>query len=527
MKRYLFSQWTKKLSAIGALLLFMFGIGYSLWYLFSKPSQSKTTLTGFSQIAFDDLACDNFATTNSSFADQLPLSLRYHPSSARLSLSTDKDFYLATLKITNAEHVFVTTKTFTDWEETSDETKLISPNKTFSLEIKANQFSWNSSIESGSFDEVMNIISPGTYPDFSNVTCNIYNECEGEPIYEFDWIPQNPSFIYDVGLCGENLKYLLRYESATLDDLFSLGADITPNGSKKTAWMMVFTEYPEDDSFGSKRKDTIVRIILSSPPSAENVFFGNDTPSISLAFTQLSDSSIAIHDTGTSVNPGLTLNVDYLDKQNTGNNLPVYYYSSVDKIAIKANRIIVDSPQGTIVANYPKITIPENADQLTVYSTSKPLDFSFQDFSYFNKKYEIVGKRIGATIDGREYLPSPWQSISREIQVAYITVFVPLLAAIIGYGIQKRKGIDEFFDWLFSIPRYRRPVKLHDDAHIFQLINGKKISGIISTFEGKSTFRVFVLKEVREWDKDNWSDVLPTEVRVPQNQIEMYYKAHP
>jgi hypothetical protein len=527
MKRYLLSQWIKRISTIGVFLLFSFGIGYAIWYLISKPSESKITLTEFSQIAFDDLACDNYVAKNSSFADQLPLSLRYHPSKARLSLSADKDFYLATLKITNAEHVFITTKTFTDWEETSNETKLISPNKTFSLEIKANQFSWDSSIESGSFDEVMNIISPGAFPDYSNVTCNLYDECEGEPIYEFEWIPQNPSFIYNVGLCGENLKYLLRYESATLDNLFSLGADITPSGEGKTAWIMVFTEYPGNDSYGSKRKDTIVRIILNSPPSAENDFFGNDTPSISLAFTQLSDSSIAIHDTGTSVNPGLTLNVDYLDKQNAGNNPPIYYSSSIDKIGIKAKRIIIDSPQGTIIANYPKITIPENSDQLTVYSTTSLIDSSFQDFSYFRKKYELVGERIGASIDGKEYIPSPWEALPPELQNAYIAAAVAVALGIISIIASNSLRFASFFGWLFSRPLYLQPVNLPFNAHIFQLTNGKKISGIIDTFEGRSTFRVFVLKEVREWDKDNWSEVLPTEVRVPQNQIEMYYKAHP
>jgi hypothetical protein len=516
MKKYMVLQWSRKILALGILGLFIYAAGYPIRKLVSKPAEGTITLTSFSQVAFDELNCDYIEATNSSFADQFPLSLSYQPG------NTEEDFYMSTLRITNAEHVFVTTKTSANGEEVSNETKLISPNKTFSLKIKADRFRWKSSLESSSFDEVKNIISPGKFPDYSNVTCNIFNECAGEPKYEFDWIPENPSFIYNVGLCGENLRYLLRYESATLDNLFSLGADITPIGGGKTAWIMSFTEYPGNDSFGATRTDTTVRIILNPSPSAENDFFVNTTPSIHLLFTHLTDSSIAVRDTGTSVDPGLTIDVDYLDQLNLRNN-PL---SSVNKVGIKAKSINVDSPKGTIVANSPKITIPENAEQMRIYSTSSPLDFSFENSPYIHKKYEFAGKRIGASVDGEEYIPSPWEQLSPELQNAYVAATVAIAVALFSSFSQNRQVV-KFFSWLFYWPRYHAPVSLPDNSYIFQLRTGKKISGIPKKIESRWINPIFVLNEVREWENDNWSDALSTEVRIPQSQIERYYKAHP
>jgi hypothetical protein len=531
MKRYLFSQWIKRISTIAALLLFVFGIGYSVWYLFSKPSQSKITLTNFSQISFDNLDCDSFAASTTPFAFKFPLSLSYQPDQASLFLlNNDAENYLATLKIENAEHVFVTSKRTVGNEETSNETKLLAPNQNIVLDIKADRFRWSSSISSSAFDDVKNIISLGAFPDYSSVTCDYMGDCSGDPIEEFAWTNQDQRFTYSIGLCGENLRYITRYEAGALDAVNSAGIDIVPLNSGKTAWIMSFTDYIGDDFDTQTREDTIVRVIFNPPSSLDNgnINPGNYPPSINILFTKLSVRFKGIDEAMSSTLPGLIRDVEYLNEQKAWEVPSKYYYfPTVKEIGIKAKKIIVDLPQGAIVANFPKTAIPENADKLTIYSTFDPLNITFQDLMPFNKKYEITGKRIGATIDGKEFLPSPWESFPREIQVAYITVFIPLLAAIIGFGIQKRKNIDTFFDWLFSIPRYRRPVRLHSDANIFRLTNGKRISGIIDRFEGKTTFRVFVLKEVREWDKDNWSDVLPAEVRVPQNQIEMYYKAHP
>jgi len=527
MKRYFFLQWTKRIAAAASILLFMFGVSYSIWYLFSKPPQSKIILTDISQIAYDDLSCNDFVASDSFFAEQFPLSITYQPDHARLYLSNGTKSYLAQLRISNAEHVFVTTKKIIDGEETSKETELLAANQIVSLEINASRFDWQSSIVSSDFDEVKNIISPGAYPDYSNVTCDFY-DCFGEPIEEFEWIPNKPSISYKIGLCGVNLKYLSIYDSATLDSLNSLGVDIISTEKDKTAWILKFTQSTDDNYFSQTRDETIVRIILNPAPNLEDsdLTLGNGVPSISLLFTQFADQPRQYYEGRIFSEPGLILDAEKTDQRNIKSNSE-FYFPIAEKVSVRASRVTIDSPIGAIIGNSPKINIPEEAEQLIVYSKSEPFAFFSQEYSFVKKKYEITGRRIGASVDGKEYLPSPWESIPREIQVAYITVFVPLLAAVIGYGIQKRKDIDAFIDWLFLIPRYRRPVKLHDGAHIFQLINGKKISGIIDTFEGKSTFRVFVLTEVREWDKDNWSEVLPTEVRVPQNQIEMYYKAHP
>lgn len=511
--------------------MFAFGVFYSVWYLLSKPSQSKITLSNFSQITFTNPDCSLYAELVKPFAFQFPLSLTYQPDQASLFLlNNDTESFLATLNIENAEHVFVTTEKVVGYEVTENNTELLPSSQNIVLEIKADRFRWNSSIQSDAFDEVKDIISPGKYPDYSNVSCDIMGDCTGDPIEEFDWINQNQKFTYNIGLCGENLRYITRYQSGALDSVLSAGIDIIPLESGKTAWMILFTDYIGDDFDTRIIENTIVRIILNSPASIddENVNIGSYSPAINILFSQLSVRFMGIDEAMSSTLPGLIRDVEYLDEQKAWETPSAYYhFPAVREMGIKAKRIVVDQPEGTIVANFPKTTIPENADQLTVYSKFNPLNITFRDLNSFDKKFEIAGERIGATIDGREFVPSLWESIPREFQVAYITVFIPLLAAVFGYGLQKGKEINAFLEWLFKIPPYRSLVIIHDDAHIFQLTNGKKISGIIDTFEGRSTFRVFVLKEVREWDKDNWSEVLPTEVRVPQNQIEMYYKAHP
>jgi len=515
MKRYYFIQYFQRFSSGLAMVALVVGLVFSLWHLFSKPEKSKIILDGFERISFsNDLKCDNMQLRNSSITEQFPISFSYEINDIDVGIDTDTEHFNGEFRIKNAAKIFVRFTNYDfDHEVELEFTEL--PNSVVTdLTVNASWFSWDTSISEWGLEEIKSKIPESLIPP--------------------------SSLRYEVGLCGQNLSFLPKYNSATVDDLYSMGVKVVPVASESggySLYKMYFMGLSKLNIDGSNisipdETETVEIFVVLENTLENDVFSANSAKSsIEFVATNISDYLILGGDSSTGASPGLI----YVYDEGTDQEYRIGWYSDILPKNIRFNnkRITIVSPKGSIITNSPKIDIPAESYQMVLYSTFfSPLKFDFNDknlYHYWSRGggYEIDEEGIGALVDGREYLPSPWETIPGDIRVAYITVFIPLLAALIGYGIQKRKEIDTFFEWLFSIPRYRQPITLHEDAHIFQLINGKKISGIIEKLEGRSTFRVFVLKEVREWDKDNWSEVLPTEVRVPQNKIEMYYKAHP
>ena len=65
--------------------------------MLSKPAQSKITLTDYSKISVDDKNCDSINPLADHPLDQFPISLKYKTDDASLQLTTDNDFFEATL----------------------------------------------------------------------------------------------------------------------------------------------------------------------------------------------------------------------------------------------------------------------------------------------------------------------------------------------------------------------------------------------------------------------------------------------
>jgi hypothetical protein len=530
MGKYLFSQLFRRVSIGIVLVGSMFIFVLLAWELFAKPKTSTIFLEDFSKISFpNDLKCDQMELTSTSVSDQFPLSLTYETNQIRLGIDTSTEHFDSQFAISNPKKIImVFLDNQVDHRDTIKSVELPS-SAVVNLSIKARWLNWDTP-DVWSFDSIQEDIPANFLPIQTSCSGLNSNQCDTLQSNYTDSIAKimNPTMTYEVGLCGQNLSYLPQYKSASLDDLYSIGARINPHSSDangKSLFRLRFAYVSQITANGINitvpdNTDNIEVYILFEASRDSNFA----SPSINMVATQISDSLIRGHDPSTKAIPGLVY-VYYVNTEKES----VYGRTDLTprEIKLNSNTVTIESPKGSIITNSPKVDF-KNDKQLVLTSTLfQPLKFALKQISDFNgRSYVIQGERISA-FGNREYAPSPWDLIPRDIQVAYITAFFTILAGGYVYLFQKQTEIGAFFKWLIKIPPHRSLVILPNDANIFRLINGKKISGIIETIEGRSTYRIFVLKEVREWDKDNWGEVLPTEVRVPQNQIEMYYKARP
>ncbi len=328
-------------------------------------------------------------------------------------------------------------------------------------------------------------------------------------------IKPGPLFVI-MGLCGDELIYSSAEKAASFSSLNSIDLIISPDlfgstdGNGKVALLFRFgnvvsfsinnKDYPADG------EDVQLRVIQKDRSTRSGFTF---------IATEINDFDIAICDGLVHLQPGFICNPGGYTASN----------STVELMNLdgSAQELTITSPMGWSEQKPARTDLPENT-KLTVSAQVGDVKISQKGPS---SHLVITGERLGAQANGVEQFPSPWEKLPPELKGVWVTMLASFMISLLTIGVQRSSSLKQFWTWFTSKIVYRPPVALNNDTYIFQLVNGKKISGTIVSFEGRSTFRVFVLKQVREWDKGNWGDVLPTEVRVPQNQIEMYYKAHP
>ncbi|MCX6056935.1 MAG: hypothetical protein NTW69_02135 [Chloroflexi bacterium] len=382
------------------------------------------------------------------------------------------------------------------------------------IDIQARTFNWKSKVDPDDFRLVEHLEWNRLYGNSGNDDSNNHSNI-------FDWIKHDPLF-FTMGLCGEGLNYSPAEKAAGFTRLNSIALLTSPDAygsADSTGKVALLIRFGDVVSFSINNKNylTAEEIALPAEEIALRVIQKNHSTIGGLDFvaTEINDSNIAICDGTTHLQPGF---ICYPNGHSISDSTLEFW-----DLNGSAQELTIRSPKGWSEQPLATTDLPENT-KLTVSAQSGNVEISQKGPS---GGLEIKGDRLSAKANGDEQFRSRWEALPIELQSAYIAGAFAFALAIIGNFVSNWLTFASFFAWLFSMPRYRQPVNLPAKAHIFKLINGKKISGIIKSFDGRSTYRVFVLTEVREWDKDNWGDVLATEVRVPQNQIEMYYKAHP
>lgn len=518
--KYIFRQYALKALTLCGLIAAAIGIVRFCLVIFAKP-ENQIVFTDYSRVVLENPNCKSL-TTNTA-VDRFPLAISYNTSSFESQAVSDDGTFVANLKITGAEKIFLT-MSGEEYNAKGQSQIIESSGKTTFL-ISASLLSAASASSPSQFNDLLPLM-PNPHEGESPFIY-MFDDPPDVPDY-FDWINTTPS-IYRVGFCGENLAFNPDYDAASMTDLFALGLEIT--SSSRNAYSFAFRDVKSIKINGHSiphKQEILIRIIL---PSKERLPRDTSSSVITMTAVGLSEPSIRMNDASTHIFPGLIYDSrDYGISAYTGKT------QGTSALQITGNNklFIVNSPKGWWSTGYARINIPETSQQIILSSEIGKVDFLKDKENFVHtlsdqRPIETIfkGSNLSMLSDGDEVFYSKWDKLAPELQGAYLAAIVAILTAIASYAIQKFQGIKRFISWQFSFPIYIPPVILGDDAYIFKLINGKKISGIIDTYEGRSTFRVFVLKEVREWDKDNWSEVLPTEVRVPQNQIEMYYKAHP
>jgi hypothetical protein len=532
MKRFLFFQWTPKIICLIALLSSAIGLFSAIQFIFLKPKSSQASFTEFSNISIpNNIDCNNINPFSFFQSKQFPISLEYQNiSQTSLNLRSDYGSFDIELKVSNAGGVQVAY--YRDLNTDASPTYVFFPkSKDVTLTATTNRLSWESPTNLEDFSSLRFKLSDDAYSNAPNCSNMDFGDCESLlEDYGNSWINTKPAFNYQLGVCGENLAYVSRYHAATLTDLYSMNINVVPQISTIPIGFKFVIDEPEKLTVNGKTISNngfaVVQIVFyKSSESAGNSYFQTRSESsIQLLTRNYSDSMISFGDAATRVSPGLVFVYEAdTEKERVSrltDNIPT-------KVSFTSYQLDINLPKELVVANNPSFKLSPDIRQVVFYSNFRPLDIELSNTGWLGDAYEIKGERMGILVNGTEMSPSPWETVRPDLQVALITVIVPIIAAIIAYGINKRHSINEFRGWLFSIPRYTPPVVLNPDAYIFNLFSGKRIAGILDSIEGRSTHRVFILKEVHEWDKDHWDVMLPSEVRIPQNQIEMYYKNTP
>lgn len=495
---YFVKQWCLKALVFATTLLLIAGITWLLIYFYKKPSNSSIYLTDYSSISFNQVDCQSIQANADTSIYSFPIVLHYRTPDAQTDFQSKNGYYSAHLTLRNTEALYLTTG--------QDSVEVQIPENT-EINIQARTFSWKSKVDPRDFSLVEHLERNRLYgisgDEGSDNLSNI-----------FDWIKNDP-FFFTLGLCGEGLNYSPAEKAAGFTRLNSIALVTSPytggsaDASGKVALLIRFGDVV---SFSINNKN-----YLPAEEIELRVIQKNHANNGGLDFvaTEINNSDIAICDGSTHIQPGFMC---YPNVSNNSDSTVEFLdlYGSAQELTIRSPKGWSDQPLATT-------DLPENT-KLTVSAQAGNVEISQNGSS---GGLEITGDRLSAKANGNEQFRSRWEALPLELQSAYIAGAFAFALAIIGNFVSNWLTFSSFFAWLFSLPRYRQPVNLPANAHIFKLINGKKISGVIKSFDGRSTYRVFVLTEVREWDTDNWGEVLPTEVRIPQNQIEMYYKAHP
>ena len=490
---YVVKQCFLKVLAVSPALLVIVAIAWLVSYYSKRPEYSRLYITEYSEIKYDSVDCPSIQPDEVFGFEDLPIVMRYETPDAYTSFQAKDGYYSAELNIFDIGAIYLTT---------SDGNTVAVPNSgQVQINIQAQTFIWDTKIKPADFSPIEQLEFDRLYGQ-SDGSSNVGNI--------FEWIKPTSQTI-SMGLCGEELAYVPHQERVNFTNLNSIALLTTPERVGDNAALLfrlgnvasltIYDKvYPPDEEIE-------IRVIM-------NDFFG--ARGFNLFASGLNDPDVAFSNSFTQLEPGFLSRLSDRNASNTPDELLEMYGN--------AQMITVISPIGRSEQRFIKTDLPEETDELTVSAQVGNVEISQESTS---TPLRITGDRLSAKADGDEQFLSRWEALPIELQSAYIAGVIAIALAIIGFIASNWLRFLSFLRWLFSIPRYRQPVNLPSNAYIFQLINGKKISGIMKPIEGRSTYRVFVLKEVREWDKDNWSEVLPTEVRVPQNQIEMYYKAHP
>lgn len=509
MRTFLFKQYALRLISLAGLGAFGLGLYFGTLSVFGKSKDNQVFITDYSLITHNDLDCSKITPNANNFDDNIPLILDYTTSEARASMGSDNEPMEIEFEVVNADRVFISTYS---------DTKTIYNPGDLKFKIASERFEWETPLEPKSFDDLVRFLpltEVFTLDDMGFAELRTDDDI-------FGWITNKVEINYKVMFCGVKLSYSPKFEEANMKDVNAFGLDIDPKnqeGRQRIAFSFTFygiqTIYPNTIEIDEGRSIRI-RFEMIVPGNQEVDVL---QPRVKLTATGISDPSyFRTYDSYIQAEPGL-FHEDQVENGNVKNP------GRLIQIIGNGKNVTIENPKGWIVSNSIRTEIPENTKQLSLSSSNESVSYTYKKYDDWIK---FEGVSISGQLDtGKEIFPTVWEKLSPELQNAYIAAIVAIALGIIGIIVSNWRTSTSFLRWLFSIPRYRQLVNLPVNAHIFQLINGKKISGIIDTFEGKSTFRVFVLTEVREWDKDNWSEVLPTEVRVPQNHIEMYYKAHP
>lgn len=494
---YFAKQWSLKVLVYATALLLLAGVAWLLIYFYKKPSNSSIYLTDYSNINFNKVDCQSIAADTNASIYSFPIVLHYQTPEAQANFQSWNG-YSAHLTLRNTEIVYLTI---------GQDTVAIQNPEDIEINIQARTFNWNSTVDPDDFKLVEHL-------EWNRLYGNSGNEGSDNLSNIFDWIKNDP-FFFTLGLCGEELSYSPVEKAASFTRLNSIALQTSPytgGSTDVTGKVALLIRLGDVISFSINNKN-----YLPAEEIELRVIQKNHANNGGLDFvaTEINDSNIAICNGTTQLQPGF---ICYPNGHSISD-------STLEFLDLNgsAQELTIRSPKGWSEQPLATTDLPENT-KLTVSAQSGNVEISQKGPS---GGLEIKGDRLSAKANGNEQFRSRWEALPLEIQSAYIAGAFAFALAIIGNFVSNWLTFSSFFAWLFSMPRYRQPVNLPAKAHIFKLINGKKISGIIKSFDGRSTYRVFVLTEVREWDKDNWSDVLPTEVRVPQNQIEMYYKAHP
>lgn len=488
----------KTLVFLTAILL----IGAMAWlvsYYYKKPSNSSIYLDGYSSIKFDQVDCQSIDTGTDIYS--FPIVLYYFQTpDAYTNFQVKNGSYSAKLDLWNTEAIYLTI---------DDETIQIQNPEHTEINIQAKTFDWKSKVSSDEFRFLEKL-------EFNRLYGDSVDGNSSYPDDIFDWIVDEPLRIR-MGLCGDELIYFPAEKGVGFTNLKSIAVSTTPildfsPSNTKVALLFRFgnvvnfsvdgKNYSTDDEIDEIQ----LRVIQKNHATTSGFNFiatGLNDPDIESCYTD-------------QIKPGFVCT-----KSMSSNSDPA---DELLKIYGNAQSLTIIEPIGYGMQRFAKTDLPEKTTELAVSAQVGNVEISQQSPSI---PLVLTGNRLSAQANGFELFPSPWEKLPSELKAVWFTVFASLLTTLLSVGFQLSPTLKQFWKWFTSKIVYKPPVTLNDDVYIFKLINGKMISGIMKPIEGRSTYRVFVLTEVREWDKDNWSEVLPTEVRVPQNQIEMYYKAHP
>ena len=498
MKWYVRKQrFLKALVYITALLVIT-TMALVVFYLNKKPSNSSIYITKYSSIKFDRVNCQSINTDTSIWS--FPIVLHYRTPDAQTNFQAKNGYYSARLSLQNSEALYLTTS--------SDSFEVQNPEQTeININIKAKTFNWDSKATPNDFSLVEHL-------EWNRLHGNSGDEGSDYFSNIFDWIRPDPLF-FTMGLCGEELIYSPAEKAASFTSLNSIALLTAPdmNGSTdSTGKVALLFRFGNVVSFSINNKnypadeEIQLRVVQKNHSTASGLKF---------VATEINDSDIAICDGFIHLQPGFICNpIGNIASNSTVELLDLYG---------SAQELTITSQKGWSEQRLAKTDLPENT-KLTVSAQVGEVDISQKSPSI---PLEITGDRLSAQANGIEQFQSPWEKLPSELKAVWFTILASFLTSLLGIGFQLSSTLKQFWKWFISKPVYRPPVILKSDTYMFRLINGKKISGIIKKIESRWINPVFVLNEVREWDKDNWGEVLAEEVRVPRNQIEMYYKAHP